>query len=178
MKSWLRLSILLILSFGLAFLILSSLPKENTFDDVSNSSAKLSGDMTLENDPEGTKIIDWRLLRSLNPETGDADSALLELDKKMVKIPGFMVPLDDYQASVTEFLLVPSAQACIHVPPPPPNQMIYVKMDSKRETKVAYGAIWVVGELNLSASESPYGKVSFTLKGRGIKAFKMEKRTP
>lgn len=51
-----------------------------------------------------------------------------EFDKKKIKIPGFIVPLEfDDQLVVTEFFLVPFFGACLHVPPPPPNQMIHVK---------------------------------------------------
>ncbi len=51
-----------------------------------------------------------------------------EFNQKKVKIPGFIVPLEfDEQLVVTEFFLVPFFGACLHVPPPPPNQMIHVK---------------------------------------------------
>ena len=50
-----------------------------------------------------------------------------ELDGKQVKIPGFIVPLDVAKdGTVSEFFLVPYFGACIHVPPPPPNQIVYV----------------------------------------------------
>lgn len=48
-----------------------------------------------------------------------------ELDGKLVKIPGYLLPLNLSGSAVTEFLLVPYVGACIHVPPPPPNQIIY-----------------------------------------------------
>jgi hypothetical protein len=49
-----------------------------------------------------------------------------KLDGKTVKIPGYIVPLDHIGFGVVEFMLVPFIGACIHVPPPPPNQLIYV----------------------------------------------------
>jgi hypothetical protein len=73
--------------------------------------------------------VDWRLLGELDYITGKANGELSALDGKNVRIPGFMVPLEDNSQAVTEFLLVPSPQACIHVPPPPPNQMVLVEMD-------------------------------------------------
>ncbi|MEM6576141.1 MAG: DUF3299 domain-containing protein, partial [Pseudomonadota bacterium] len=46
-----------------------------------------------------------------------------ELDKQKVKLPGFVVPLEsDEVGMMSEFFLVPYFGACIHVPPPPPNQ--------------------------------------------------------
>lgn len=114
--------------------------------------------------------VDWRLLGDMDYITGQSSSELKALDGKAVKIPGFMVPLEDEQRQVKEFLLVPSAQACIHVPPPPPNQMVYVKM--KRGTETAMGPIWVYGTLNLVTKKSMYGDASFELIGEGIEPYK------
>lgn len=114
--------------------------------------------------------VDWRLLGDMDYITGKASSELEALNGKSVKIPGFMVPLEDNQRAVTEFLLVPSPQACIHVPPPPPNQMVYVKM--KRGTEAAVGPIWVYGTLNLVTKKSMYGDASFELVGEGIEPYK------
>ncbi|HEY1079019.1 MAG TPA: DUF3299 domain-containing protein [Bdellovibrio sp.] len=114
--------------------------------------------------------VDWRLLGDMDYITGKASSELSALNGKPVKIPGFMVPLEDEQRDVVEFLLVPSPQACIHVPPPPPNQMVYVKM--KRGTDVAMGPIWVYGTLNLVTKKSMYGDASFELVGEAIEPYK------
>lgn len=114
--------------------------------------------------------VDWRLLGDMDYITGKSSSELSALNGKPVKIPGFMVPLEDDQRDVVEFLLVPSPQACIHVPPPPPNQMVYVKM--KRGTEVAMGPIWVYGTLNLVTKKSMYGDASFELIGEAIEPYK------
>lgn len=50
-----------------------------------------------------------------------------QLDGQQIKIAGYIVPLEMSGQNVTDFLLVPYVGACIHVPPPPPNQMIFVK---------------------------------------------------
>lgn len=114
--------------------------------------------------------VDWRLLGEMDYITGKSSSELQALNGQSVKIPGFMVPLEDDQRSVKEFLLVPSPQACIHVPPPPPNQMVYVRM--KRGTDAAMGPIWVYGTLNLVTQKSMYGDASFELVGEGIEPYK------
>ena len=85
--------------------------------------------------------IDWRLLRELNYETGAKPETLASLDGKYVKIPGFVVPLDDDAATFSEFLLVPSPQACVHVPPPPPNQMVMVRMKSGQAPQRSWGPV-------------------------------------
>jgi hypothetical protein len=114
--------------------------------------------------------VDWRLLGEMDYITGKSSSELDALNGKAVKIPGFMVPLEDDQKKVTEFLLVPSPQACIHVPPPPPNQMVYVKM--RRGTESAVGPIWVYGALHLVTKRSMYGDASFELDAEGIEPYK------
>lgn len=78
-----------------------------------------------------TKILTWSDLRKLNYKTGEMPASLRQLIGKSVKIPGFAVPLegDDGFDRIKEFLLVPTYGACIHVPPPPPNQVIHVILD-------------------------------------------------
>ncbi|HCG90056.1 MAG TPA: DUF3299 domain-containing protein, partial [Alteromonas macleodii] len=69
-------------------------------------------------------------------------------DGKRVKIPGFVVPLEGTAELTTEFLLVPYFGACIHVPPPPSNQIVYVKFEEGVRIDNIYDAIWVTGELS------------------------------
>ncbi len=115
--------------------------------------------------------VDWRLLGQMDYLAKKPTTELQQLDGKQVKIPGFMVPLEDNERKVTEFLLVPSPQACIHVPPPPPNQMVYVIM--KKGVEAAVGApIWVYGELKISTKRSKYGEVSFELTGDEIEPYR------
>lgn len=52
-----------------------------------------------------------------------------KFDGKRVKIPGFVVPLEGTPELTTEFLLVPYFGACIHVPPPASNQIVYVTFE-------------------------------------------------
>ena len=70
-----------------------------------------------------------------------------ELNGQRVRIPGYLLPLEVSATKVTEFLLVPYIGACIHVPPPPPNQIIYVKLGKKRgyKSKNLYEPVWVTG---------------------------------
>ena len=79
-----------------------------------------------------TKEITWSDLRKLNYKTGEMPESLRQLVGKSIKIPGFAVPLegDDGFEYIEEFLLVPYFGACIHVPPPPPNQVIHVILDA------------------------------------------------
>ncbi|MFN7729605.1 MAG: DUF3299 domain-containing protein [Bdellovibrio sp.] len=116
--------------------------------------------------------VDWKILADLDYITGNASDNLKSLDGKMVKVPGFMVPLEDEQKSVKTFLLVPSPQACIHVPPPPPNQMVLIEMDTSKEVKVEFGPIWVYGTLKLHSKRHLYGESSFQMVGVAIEPYR------
>lgn len=113
--------------------------------------------------------IDWRLLGEMDYVTGVVPPSLKKYDGEVVKVPGFMVPLEDNQKKVTQFLLVPTPQACIHVPPPPPNQMLLV--DVKDGEPVAYGPIWVHGTLRIKTQRTMYGDVSYGLEAIYIEPY-------
>lgn len=71
-----------------------------------------------------------------------------ELDGKYVKLPGFIVPLEsDEGGLLDEFLLVPYFGACIHVPPPPPNQIVYVKLEKPVEILDIWDPFWIIGTM-------------------------------
>jgi hypothetical protein len=50
-----------------------------------------------------------------------------ELDGVAIRLPGYLVPLDESGNGIKEFLLVPYFGACIHTPPPPANQIVLVQ---------------------------------------------------
>jgi len=79
---------------------------------------------------------------------GDAPPAVVsELNGKRVSIGGYVVPLDFESTVIKEFLLVPFVGACIHVPPPPANQIVYVKAEKGLEIKGQFDPVTVTGIL-------------------------------
>ncbi|MFP3457944.1 DUF3299 domain-containing protein, partial [Psychrobacter sp. SIMBA_152] len=82
-----------------------------------------------------------------NPEEDrqtNLDAPVVEaLDGKKVRIPGYVVQLEGDADNVTEFLLVPYFGACIHVPPPPPNQIIHVEYAEGVPYENTYDAVWI-----------------------------------
>lgn len=116
--------------------------------------------------------IDWRVLAGLDYLAGKATDTLKKLEGKQVRIPGFVVPLDDFQEDGAEFLLVPYYGACVHTPPPPPNQIVFVQMSNKKAVKLAlFDAVWMHGKLKIATVESPYGTVGFTLDGMKMEPY-------
>ena len=118
--------------------------------------------------------VSWQILQTLDFSVPKAQQkgAARKLQGKRVSIPGFMVPLEDDLEQVSEFLLVPYAGACIHVPPPPPNQIVYVKMNTKTKVHVTFtDPILVIGVLQISTVQSPYGDVSYDLSGESVEPY-------
>jgi len=80
-----------------------------------------------------------------------ASAANPALDGKLVRIPGYLLPLEFSGKQVTEFLLVPWVGACIHTPPPPPNQIVHVKSDKPFEMNGNFDPVWVTGRITAGA---------------------------
>ncbi|SJN55246.1 DUF3299 domain-containing protein [Vibrio ruber] len=91
-----------------------------------------------------------------------------DLDGKMVKIPGFVIPLEGDDKTVTEFLLVPFLGACIHVPPPPPNQIIYVKFEHGAPIRQLWDIVYVVGQLKTETMNLDLGETGYVLYGQAL----------
>ena len=96
----------------------------------------------------------------------------LKLNKAKVKIPGFVVPLDILPNDmVREFFLVPYFGACIHVPPPPPNQIVYVKLGTPVKVGSIYDAVWITGVLRAETKASRLGAAAYTLDGLKVEPY-------
>jgi hypothetical protein len=75
------------------------------------------------------------------------------LNGKVVRIPGYLLPLEYSGKLVSEFLLVPWVGACIHTPPPPPNQIVHVRPEKPFETNGMFAAVWVTGTLATTSTK-------------------------
>jgi len=80
-------------------------------------------------------------------------SVVKELNGQKISIPGYLLPLEMTESSVTEFLLVPYLGACIHSPPPPPNQIIHVTIDEKKghKSKGLYDPVLITGVISIKS---------------------------
>ncbi|MDD1780250.1 DUF3299 domain-containing protein [Enterovibrio sp. ZSDZ35] len=88
-----------------------------------------------------------------------------ELNNSEVRIPGFVIPLEGDANRVTEFLLVPFFGACIHVPPPPPNQIVYVKFDKGAPVQELWDVVYVVGTLKTQTVSHDIAQAGYLLEG-------------
>ncbi len=103
--------------------------------------------------------IPWEKLQALETESSgevkksEIPSELQEVLGKSVAINGFMLPMDYSAREITEFLLMPYIPACMHVPPPPPNQIIHVKMQEGKTTPPSFYPVKVRGTLVVQQNE-------------------------
>lgn len=86
------------------------------------------------------------------------------MDGQPIRIAGFIVPLEfDDDLTVTQFFLVPYFGACIHMPPPPPNQVIFVDYPGGINLEVLYDPFWISGILKTSLTTNDVATASYSL---------------
>jgi len=96
------------------------------------------------------------------------------LDGQEVKLPGYIVPLDvTEEGRVTEFLLVPYFGACIHVPPPPSNQVVHVTSELGVLMDALYQPYWIEGPLKVEASSSELAEAGYQMDASKIYPYEL-----
>ena len=128
------------------------------------------------------KGIDLAKLDDADPRAGDAlekmrrawDAAPTNaaMNGKAIRIPGFVVSLDGGPGELREFLLVPYFGACIHVPPPPANQIVHVVSAKPIPNTATMDAVWVSGKLALFPTSTAMGRSSYRLTATAVEAYK------
>lgn len=87
-----------------------------------------------------------------------------DLDGALVRLPGFVVPVEADEKETTGFLLVPYYGACIHVPPPPANQTVYVLTEPGKGAKPdLFDVIWVTGTMSVNRIDNDIAEAGYTL---------------
>jgi hypothetical protein len=121
----------------------------------------------------------WEELQQLDLRTGKAPASLTKFDGTIIRVPGFVIPLEDSEQAVSEFLLVPYPLACIHVPAPPPNLIVHVKMDKGKKVPFDfYAPVWTQGRLKIQTTRNMYTDSSYFMNGILVEPYKPEKKAP
>jgi hypothetical protein len=94
------------------------------------------------------------------------------LNGTRVRIPGFLVPLEQGKGGISEFLLVPYFGACIHSPPPPANQIIHVSPAKIVKGLRSMDPIWVSGVLETERAASHMGTAGYKLNADLVESYK------
>lgn len=120
--------------------------------------------------------IKWELLKtlSLDPKSKELvpSADLKKVLGKESMIKGFMMPLDFDAKEVSEFLFMPYVPACMHVPPPPPNQLILVKMKKGSKAQASFYPIELTGVLKVEVNKEL--ESGYKMEGLKIKELKSE----
>ncbi len=110
-----------------------------------------------DNDPKANKLLERMRQAWDNAPTNP------KLAGALIRIPGFVVPLEQETGGVKEFLLVPYFGACIHTPPPPANQIIHVQLQTPAPGFRSMDTVWVSGTLSLGRQGSDMGVSGYQL---------------
>ena len=111
----------------------------------------------------------WMASRMQQPDNAAPPAVVPELDNQAVRIGGYVVPLDFDATKMKEFLLVPFVGACIHVPPPPPNQIIYVKAEDGFEVKGQFDPVYVTGTLKTARQFTGLAATGYTMDAEKVR---------
>ncbi|MCG9632870.1 DUF3299 domain-containing protein [Vibrio sp. Isolate30] len=76
-----------------------------------------------------------------------ANAIIPDLQVNDMKLGGFLVPLEMEGLVGTQFILVPTAGACVHTPPPPANQTILIDFPEGYQMQSLYTPVWVEGDI-------------------------------
>ena len=121
------------------------------------------------------KKVSWVDLYELDPETHLPSVQLQTRLNSEVSIKGFFLPMEfDEQRRVTEFLLVPYIPSCMHVPPPPSNQIIHVKLNEGKMIDNPFLPIEIVGHLKVAQGKfyEDLMSTSYEMEVRSLKVMK------
>lgn len=119
-----------------------------------------------DSDPRAQKLYDR--MRQL----WDTAPTVPTMAGKAVRLPGYLVPLDEAKDGIREFLLVPYFGACIHTPPPPANQIVHVHSQTALKGLRTMNAVWVSGTLQLESSKTDMGVSGYSMIARQVLPYK------
>ncbi|TLX54784.1 DUF3299 domain-containing protein [Stutzerimonas nosocomialis] len=122
--------------------------------------------------PEGQGFSDKGGLRQQGdlPEVMYSAKTVPALDGKSLRLGGYPVPLEtDARGRSTEFFLVPYPGACIHVPPPPPNQIVLVRYPRGLQLDDIYTPLWVDGTLRIEPVSNDLADAAYAIDAAAVK---------
>jgi len=143
---------------------LAKTPTEITWDDlippgVPYSEIVAAGEMDETNDI-WQPIFDENATK-LNPV----------LDGAYIKMPGYIIPIDQSIDGVTSFVLVPYVGACLHTPPPPANQLVFVTTNKPWPSDNLWNAVWVTGQMQHELQSTEVAETGYLLKAEEMETY-------
>lgn len=111
-------------------------------------------------------------------EIWDKAPVVETLNGAQIRLPGFAIPLETDGQSTRQFLLVPYYGACIHVPPPPANQTVWVEAPAGVLIHRVFDAVWVTGRLAVEPVNTGLAKAGYTLVAAKVEPYVIDQNTP
>lgn len=152
-------------AFGtLPQIILAAVFREITWDDLIPPGVPYSeiigeGEMDEQNDF-------WQPIFDAN-----ATKLNSSLDGAYIKMPGYIIPIDLSADGITSFILVPYVGACIHTPPPPPNQLVFVTTDIPWHSEDLWDPVWVIGRMRNQLQSTEIAEIGYSLTADQIETY-------
>jgi len=159
-----KLITLALASAALPSAALAKTPTEITWDDlippgVPYSEIVAAGEMDETNDI-WQPIFDENATK-LNPV----------LDGAYIKMPGYIIPIDQSTDGVNSFVLVPYVGACLHTPPPPANQLVFVTTNKPWPSDNLWDAVWVTGQMQHELQSTEVAETGYLLKAEEMETY-------
>lgn len=114
--------------------------------------------------PEGK----FMQMKRRQPGAGAPPRVVSDLNGKSVRLGGYVVPLDFEATNIKEFLLVPFVGACIHVPPPPANQIVYVKVEKGFDVAGSFDPVTVTGIIKADVAITGLADAGYTMEAISV----------
>jgi hypothetical protein len=92
---------------------------------------------------------------------------------QVVRLPGFILPIDYSGKGVTAFILVPFVGACVHVPPPPANQLVFVTTNDPYESTGLYEPVNVIGMFGTASMSTQLADIAYALSADKIVPYRI-----
>jgi hypothetical protein len=129
--------------------------------------------------PEGERVVPRAFAGLIDHESAplssqqpDSSGRRNDWNGKIVRLPGFVVPIDQTSEGVTAFILVPYVGACVHVPPPPANQLVFVTTEKPYEVAGLFEAVNVTGMFGTASTYTQLAQIGYALSADSIEPYK------
>ena len=133
--------------------------------------------------PEGSGGPDYtqvspvlQIIKGLMSDEAKEPSVVASLNGRRVRLSGYVVPLKHKGRRVSEFLLVPYVGACIHVPPPPKNQTVFVTTKNPIKVKKLFAAVTVTGVMSTQSSTTELVQTGYRITDGDVRPYKEYRR--
>lgn len=128
-------------------------------------------------EPDYTRVSPvLQIIKGLMSDETKPPPVVASLDGQHVRLSGYVVPLKHEGTRVSEFLLVPYVGACIHVPPPPQNQIVHVTPNKPVKVKKLFAAVTVTGTMRIQLSTTELAETGYSITGGNVQPYQEYKR--